>query len=145
MRTTGVLVFVLVIVAIAIILPRFRGTAPTPGVFADGWTLAAAQTRSSEEHKPVIAFLTADWCGPCQSFKRGAWTDPEVVALIESRAIPVYVNVDESPDARAFAGVTAVPTTIVQFDGRELGRVAGGMSADAFRSWLDTTLAKAGD
>lgn len=143
MRKNGVLIVILVIAAVALLLPRLRGPAPTPAVFGAGLTLDAAETLSAEQNKPVLAFLTADWCGPCQAFKRGAWSDESVAALIRERAIPVYVNVDESPDARRFDRVTAVPTTIIEYEGRELGRIEGGMGATAFRSWLETTLARA--
>jgi len=145
MRKNGVLILIVAIAAFAFILPRFRGAAPTPKVFDAGLTLAAAEKMSTEQHKPVLAFLTADWCGPCQAFKRGAWSDESVAALIRDRAIPVYVNVDDSPDARSFGNVRSVPTTIVRYDGQELGRIEGGMGVDAFRSWLETTLARAED
>ena len=53
MRRNGTLFVILAIAAVALIVPRFRGVAPTPGVFDEGLTLAAAQARSAEQDKPV--------------------------------------------------------------------------------------------
>lgn len=143
MRRNGLFLIVLALAAVALILPRFRGTAATPGVFDDGWTLAAAQAMSADQDKPVLAFLTADWCGPCQAFKRGALSNPAVESFVRANMIPVYLDIDKSPDdAQRFADVSSVPTTIVWYDGREIDRAVGGMGTGAFRAWLEDAAAR---
>ena len=146
MRRNGLLIVLLAIVGVAVILPRLRGVAPTPSVFEDAWTLTAAKEASATQNKPVLAFLTADWCPSCQQLKRGALTDAKVTSLIAERTIPVYINVDESAqDARTFANVSAIPTLIIEYQGRELGRSVGAKSASKLRAWLEESLARADD
>lgn len=143
MRRNGLVFVLLGIVAIAIVLPRFRGVAPKPGIFDDGWTLTEAKAKSASTGKPVLALLTADWCGPCQQLKRGTLSDEKVTAEVQRLAIPVYLDVDHSADdARQFANVSAVPTMIVQFGDQELGRISGVVSSKAFLAWLDASVAK---
>jgi thioredoxin-like negative regulator of GroEL len=143
MRRNGLFFIILAIVGVAVVLPRLRGVAPTPSVFEAGWTLADAKEASAAQGKPVFAFLTADWCPACQQLKRGAMSDSSVAALISQRTIPVYLNVDESAeDASSFANVSAIPTVILEYDGRELGRSVGSKSARDFRAWLEEALAR---
>jgi len=143
MRRNALFIVILAIIGVAVILPKLRGVAPTPSVFEDGWSLPAAREAGNAENKPVLAFLTADWCGACQTLKRGALSDSGVVTLIRERTIPVYVDVDESvEDARAFANVSSIPAVIIEYGGRELGRSVGSKSARDFRTWLEEALAR---
>ncbi len=144
MRRNGLFIVILAIIGVAVVLPKLRGVAPTPSVFEDGWTLTAAKQASAAENKPVLAFLTADWCPACQQLKRGAMSDSSVATLIRERTIPVYIDVDESvEDARTFANVNSIPTVIIEYGGRELGRSVGSRSARDFRTWLEEALARA--
>jgi thiol:disulfide interchange protein len=47
--------------------------------------------------KPMLLYLTASWCEPCQKLKTTTWADDEVNAAL-SKYVPVKVDVDESAD-----------------------------------------------
>ena len=57
---------------------------------------AFADARS--ENKPVLLTLGATWCHWCHVMDRTAYSDERVIRLINSRFIPVRVDVDRRPD-----------------------------------------------
>lgn len=111
--------------------------APVPAVFSDDLTLDAAMQQSASTGLPVLAVATADWCGPCQAYKRGALADERVAGVIRRRTIPVYVNIDEDPDAAQRLGVSSIPATYLIADGQVVGSFNGNRSADALIGWLE--------
>lgn len=137
----------LVILVAAFVLIRTvtgGGVASMPPIFEEQLTFQEALDRSSESGKPVLVFATADWCGPCQSFKRGALSDDRVVDAALSSTVPVYIDIDKDPEARrqaaAIAGledIYSVPTLLLIQDGRTIAQYVGGMSASAMLKWLE--------
>lgn len=143
-------IFLVVIVAsiIAIVLVKSNQTsAPVPGIFAEKVSLEDATAKSAETGKPVLVFATASWCGPCQSFKRGALSDPEVAKAISDHTIPVYLDIDEHPEQASMFGVRSVPTLILT-DGRKMTKATGALSTGRTLDWLSesfSTLATSAD
>jgi thiol:disulfide interchange protein len=149
MRGIGGLVIVVVLgIAALAILGRSGGAkAPTPDAFLNATTLDAALQRSPEENRPVLVFATADWCGPCQSFKRGALADATVEQLIRGGTIPVYADVTGpdrvSMDAAQRLRIGPIPALVLVWNGQEIARHEGNTTATALRQWLETGLANA--
>lgn len=137
-RDIGSWVFTIAIVLVAgFIILRPTKPAPTPALFASGAAnLDEAIARAETEGKLVYAFATADWCGPCQSFKKGALSDPGVSAWIEENAVPVYIDVDQAPDDAQRLNVGGIPASYIIKDGEIVSSVAKAISADALLSWL---------
>ena len=50
------------------------------------------------ESKPVLLTLTATWCHWCHVMEETSYSDPRVIQLVNSRYIPVSVDVDRRPD-----------------------------------------------
>ena len=50
------------------------------------------------EDKPVLLTLGATWCHWCHVMDQMAYADPRVIELVNSRFIPVRVDVDQRPD-----------------------------------------------
>jgi len=136
---TGVSLLIVCVLALGglVFFKYLRPPAPTPGVFGQGTTLTSAIERSSAEGKPVFAVATADWCGYCQSYKRGALADERVAAIIEARTIPVYINVDDDPADAEKLGVSGIPATFLIRDGEIVDRLSGDIKTDDLIEWLE--------
>ncbi|MFG0274096.1 MAG: thioredoxin family protein [Phycisphaerales bacterium] len=130
----GPILLVLAFVAVWAWLGR---TAPTPPAFDTGLTLASAVDTARSGDRYVLAVATADWCAPCQGYKRGALVDPRVEAWIEDHAVPVYINIDESPGDARLLDVQGIPATYLIRDGQVVARASGAMGAGALLDWLD--------
>jgi len=142
----NVLVPAVVIIAALLLLQRFRGgggggVAPIPPLFAQGLTLAQAETLAKSDGKPVLVYTTADWCGPCQQFKRTTLIDPEVVTFIQTNTIPVYLNVDEHEEDAARFNIASIPTTVLVRNGTTAAKFsAGAVDADEYLAWLKSEI-----
>lgn len=135
----------LLIIAVAIGVVGYRALsmreAPVPPAFDKMQTLDVALARAETSGKPVLAFATADWCGPCQSFKRGALADESVSAFINENVEPAYVDLTNSddPDAAEAArllGVQSIPALVLIVDDQEVARLEGGTGASRLMDWL---------
>lgn len=111
--------------------------APVPPAFVDTPALADAVAASRASGKPVLAFATADWCGPCQQFKRGALVHPKVTEWIRQNTHAVYVNVDlRKTDAQQLAVYSIPALVLIRPDGSRPSRFEGNHSADEVLSFL---------
>ena len=115
-----------------------RETITLPALIADAPPLDAAVARAGAD-RIVVAFATADRCGPCQQFKRDALNNAQVIArLSEARFLPTHVEVDRSPElADAILGTRSIPMTYALRDGRVIATLAGQRSAADLLAWLD--------
>ena len=62
-----------------------------------GWNEEAFDTARSEG-KPVLLTLGATWCHWCHVMDQTAYSDERVIELVNTRFIPVRVDVDQRPD-----------------------------------------------
>lgn len=110
--------------------------APTPAVFGGETSLDAAIAEGKESGKPVLAFMTADWCGPCQMMKKETLTDAGVASYIEEKMIAVYVDTDRNRADSARFSVQGIPTTLILRDGEEVARHVGFVGAEEYLAFL---------
>ncbi len=69
----------------------------TDGIAWRDWNEEAFAASRSED-KPVLLTLGATWCHWCHVMDENAYSDPRVIDLVNSRFIPVRVDVDQRPD-----------------------------------------------
>ncbi|HCT43849.1 MAG TPA: hypothetical protein DF699_01390, partial [Phycisphaerales bacterium] len=123
---TWLIIALLAALALPNVISLLRGPAPTPDVFAAGYTLTEAIEMSAQNDKPVLVLATADWCAPCQALKRGALTDPQVAELIRENTIPVYLEDGDNSAEIGELGVPAFPTTMILERGQVTAMLEGG-------------------
>lgn len=100
-------------------------------------SLTDARQEAAASGKPVLAYFTATWCGPCQQMKRTTFADPRVEAALKDSVVAVKIDVDEHPDLARDFGVTGIPRMqLIRPDG-QLGPARVGLtSADELLRWL---------
>lgn len=121
----------------------------SPQPLPDGWQSGVdlAQVEAGNTSRPIFLLATADWCGPCQSFKKNVLADPAVNAELQKKFTLVTLDVTnaDSPGAAEAQklNIDAIPTMILLSpDKKELSRHIGGMDRDDFTKWLATGLKK---
>jgi thiol:disulfide interchange protein len=98
---------------------------------------AAAQTEARTAGKPMLAYFTAAWCGPCQRMRSTTWADRDVEAALQDY-VPVKIDIDRQPDLAMRYQVQAVPTMIVLRQDGEIDKVITGLLQPSdFISWLN--------
>lgn len=109
------------LITLALVYAAVRGLQHYWGVqnFADTGlpkiTLAEALQRAQLENKPIIAELSAAWCGTCRTMDRTVFSDPQVKEFLTQKAI--YARIDEKDiEAEQFAAtynVKGYPTIVL--------------------------------
>ena len=61
------------------------------------WNEAAFQD-SRRDQKPVLLTLSATWCHWCHVMDQTSYADSQIIGLVNSRFVPVRVDVDQRPD-----------------------------------------------
>ncbi len=102
-------------------------------------TLAEAKTKAAKEGKPVLADLSAFWCGYCVKLDKTVLSQARVKALIDTHY--VYARIDsESDEAAGFMqryNASGYPTlVIIQPDGRLIKKLNITFEPEAFISQL---------
>jgi thiol:disulfide interchange protein len=126
------ILIVIVIVSAIVALSKLRAKEIIP------WRtdVTVATTESAQSHKPILAYFTATWCGPCQSLKSTTWADKSVDAALRD-FIPLKIDIDQNPTLATNHHITAVPTfVILSSDGSEQRRTEGALNPTDFLTWL---------
>lgn len=136
-------------VCLALLLAAASAPAPA-SVSPDGpltWHLPGEEVAlAAQQGKPILYFVTADWCAPCHALESRVFSDPAKADRIGSWYVPVVVE-----DMRAETGtnnpevaavieryrVQSIPTLVVALpDGTPVAAQAGYRGADNAWRWL---------
>jgi hypothetical protein len=75
-----------------------------------GWD-EAAFARAAAEDKPILLSISAVWCHWCHVMDETTYSDPDVIAAINERFVPIRVDNDRRPDINARYNMGGWPTT----------------------------------
>lgn len=130
-----ILVVFVVFVAVMAVVGVSRWMAPKEIV---PWRsdFTAARTEATSSGKPMLAYFTADWCGPCHAMKGTTWADAEVEAALRAY-VPVRVDVDlNTPVAMQYNARTIPKFAVLDGEGKVIKSTEGYMNPDDFLAWL---------
>lgn len=66
-----------------------------------------------------LKYFSASWCGPCRTFK-------PIIQEIASEGYDVEIlDIDTYKTEAQLYGIRSVPVTIIEEDGKEIGRFVG--------------------
>jgi len=98
--------------------------------------LQAAKAEAASSGKPVLAYFTATWCGPCQRMHEEVWPDPRVGAALQG-VVPVKIDVDQNSDLAMSFNVNAIPRLqMIGPDGAPGRSREGFATADELVKWI---------
>lgn len=131
------IVVVVVVIAAAAAMKLFGGgVAPVPAAFANGLSIEQAIERSTTTGRPVLVLMTADWCGPCQRFKRGPLSEPAVAQYIGGHFEPVYVDIEKDGELAGRLGVESIPAMRILRPGRSPAALNDYADAESVMRWF---------
>ncbi|MCW5754485.1 MAG: thioredoxin fold domain-containing protein [Phycisphaeraceae bacterium] len=136
------LFLLLLVVGLSVAVIWSRRVAPVPDALSGVITLRTAMSDASAHGKPVVAVFTADWCPPCQHYKRTTLADAEVAARLKQQTIAIHVDVDQDKETlQLVAGmgvkVSGIPTTVVIKDDRVVAFQPGALSKSDLFALID--------
>ena len=138
---TSVMAGILAGFAVLLLLWQFvRSNAPatTPPMFEGAPVTLREASQRAGEGGLIFAFATADWCGPCQHYKKTALSDPRVTDWVKANATPAYIDTDRNASDAQTLGASAIPMTVIMTGGGEvLASATGAMPADRLLSMLE--------
>ncbi len=111
------------------------------------WNLnfAHAATRAAAEQKIVFIDFYTTWCGPCKELDRTTWLDPQVIELLQTKAVALKIDAEKEADLATRYKIAAYPTLLLlKPDGTEIDRIVGYRPAGKFIEAFNAGLAGKG-
>jgi len=85
-----------------------------------------AAESSKETSRPVMLYVTADYCGYCRKLEKETWADSTVAKLVNERFIPLKVDGTREQRLVKTLEIDGFPAVIILSpEGEVLGRVDG--------------------
>ncbi len=107
-------------------------------------SLDDALLESEGTGKPVLLHFSADWCRPCQELKKYVLSDTKVIRTVNSKVIPVQIDMDLRADLVKQYAVTNIPTDVfVDHKARVLHRSNSPARAEAWLEMMTQVLQRA--
>ncbi|MEM7754179.1 MAG: thioredoxin family protein [Planctomycetota bacterium] len=104
-----------------------------------------AFAQSEATGKPVVAYVTADWCPPCKQMKRTTLQDERVISWLDKNSVPVTLVDGQHNEDMARLPFRAFPTTMVIRDGTVVAAMEGAASSEAYLEFLEGAMAQEDD
>jgi thioredoxin 1 len=102
--------------------------------------MVEAELLAESSDKNLMLFFTGTWCVPCKVMKRQVFADRKVASAVNSKVVPVMIDVDDPKSKgivdRYKAGITPI-TLFIDSKGDVLDYAVGKMEKSAFMEMLN--------
>lgn len=101
--------------------------------------ITSTEEITTNSSKNTLLFFTGKWCVPCRIMKREVFADKEVESAINSKLIPVMIDIDNpnTNEIVKYFKIGATPTTIIlDSQGKVLDYAVGKIGKKKFLEML---------
>ncbi len=103
--------------------------------------LKTAHEMSVELNRPMLIVFDADWCSYCRKMERTTLAEPDVVKQINSKFVPVHLDLDDNGRTAEILEVKRIPCTVALSPRADLlGRLTGFVSRKQYGESLNRVL-----
>lgn len=97
---------------------------PTKIKWIDSAATAVKQQRDTG--RPLLIYVTADYCGYCRKMERETWADPKVSQRIQESVVALKVDAEKNPELVKRLEVEGLPATLLfDSEGHLVQRLSG--------------------
>lgn len=97
---------------------------------------ATALKRADQEGKPLLIFVSADFCHYCRKMESETWSNAGVQEFVDQNFVPLKLIAEQERELVDKLGVTAFPTTIVLSKTQAPSVIRGYASANSLTKQL---------
>jgi thiol:disulfide interchange protein len=141
---------------VLVLLAAFTLTSQT-SVFAQGpllpnsnskirWTesIQTAMKQQKDTGRPLLIYVTADYCGYCRKMERETWSDPKVARRIQDGFVALKVDAEKHEELVTRLEVKGLPATLLfDSEGQLIQTLSGYSRPSAIIELLDSVPAVA--
>lgn len=110
------------------------------------WTesIPTAMKQHMDTGRPLLVYVTADYCGYCRKMERDTWSDPKVAWRIQEGFVALKVDAKKQADLVKRLEIDGLPATLLfDSEGRLIQRLSGYSRPAAVNELLDSVPAVA--
>lgn len=98
---------------------------------------SAALEKAQQSGRPILVFVTAQWCHYCQKMKRDTWDNPAVCQPVGQHFETVVLDGDRDADIVSQMNLSGYPATLV-YDptGKLISHQDGYLPPEETLAWL---------
>ncbi len=87
---------------------------------------ASAVKQHRNTGRPLLIYVTADYCGYCRKMERETWSDPKVTQRVQESVVALKIDAERNPELVQRLEVEGLPATLL-FDaqGKLIQRLSG--------------------
>lgn len=91
--------------------------------------------------KPILVFVTADWCHYCKKMKQETWSDPEIASAVSQNFETLVLDGDDDRQVVKKLELKGFPATLIyNADGEFVAQRGGFMPPNKTIDWLRSTM-----
>ncbi|WP_168563922.1 thioredoxin family protein [Crateriforma spongiae] len=122
---------------VGIFLTALSATSPAAAEIPWKNSPEAALNAARSEGKPILVFVTAEWCHYCKKMKKDTWSDRTASSVVAANFQTLMLDGDRDKAVVKKLGLNGYPATLIYTpDGEFVTQKSGYMSPQQTLAWL---------